>query len=89
MGGISVSAVYDDPDLMHLKINVTAGGENPHAVRWIAREVLALRARRVARSEERAASVRARIEERRGRRRAKQRARTVAKPSTRVPDLPS
>jgi hypothetical protein len=86
MGGISVSAVYDDPDLMHLKVNLTAAGEFPHAVRWIAREVLELRARRVARSEERTASVRAQIEARRERRRAKQRARTDAKPSARVPD---
>jgi hypothetical protein len=88
MGDVSVSAVYDDPDLMGLKINVTAADESTHAVRWIEREVLELRAQRVARSEERAASVRARIEERRERRRAKQRARTATKPSTRVPDLP-
>jgi hypothetical protein len=86
MGDISVSAVYDDPDLMHLKINITAAGESPHAVRWIAREVLELRACRVARSEKRAASIRAQIEARRQRRRAKQRARTGAKPSARVPD---
>ena len=89
MGGMSVSAVYDDPDLMGLKINVTAADESPHAVRWIEREVLELRAQRVARSEERAAIVRAQIEERRERRRAKQRARTGAKPSARVSDLPS
>ena len=89
MGDMSVSAVYDDPDLMRLKINVTAAGESPHAVRWIEREVLELRARRVARSEEQAANIRERIEERRERRRAKQRARIAAKPSTRVLDLPS
>jgi hypothetical protein len=88
-GGISVSAVYEDPDLMGLKVNVTAAGESTHAVRWIEREILELRARRIARSEEQAASVRARIEERRERRRAKQRGRTAAKPSPRVPDLPS
>jgi hypothetical protein len=85
MGGMSVSAVYEDPDLMALKLSVMAAGESTRAVRWIEREVLDLRARRVARSEERAASVRARIEERRERRRAKQRGRTAAKPSTRVP----
>jgi len=73
MGGMSVSAVYDDPDLMGLKINVTAADQSTHAVRWIEREVLELRAQRVARSEERAAIVRAQIEERRERRRAKQR----------------
>lgn len=72
-GGMSVSAVYDDPDLMGLKINVTAADQSTHAVRWIEREVLELRAQRVARSEERAAIVRAQIEERRERRRAKQR----------------
>jgi len=78
MGGIATSTVYDDPDLMRLKINVTAAAESAHAVRWIAREVYDLRARRVARSEERAASVRAQIEARRERRRGRQRARTAA-----------
>jgi hypothetical protein len=89
MGQMSVSSIYDDPDLMGLKITVMAAGESTRAVRWIEREILDLRARRVARSEERAASVRARIDERRERRRAKQRGRTAAKPSARVPDLPS
>jgi len=88
-GGISTSALYEDPELMGLKIDVTAAGKSPHMVRWIAREVHDLRAQRVARSEERAAAIRAQIEERRERRRAKQRARTAAKPSARVPDLPN
>jgi hypothetical protein len=78
MGDMSVSAVYDDPDLMGLKINVTAADESTHAVRWIEREVLELRAQRVARSEERATIVRAQIEERRTLRRAKQRAKAGA-----------
>jgi hypothetical protein len=86
MGDISVSTIYDDPDLMRLKINVTAADESTHAVRWIRREIHELRAQRVARSEKRAASVRARIEQRRARRRAKQRARTDAKLPARVPD---
>lgn len=73
MGGISTSAVYDDPDLMRLKISLVATGASAHAVRWIEREVLDLRAERVARSTERAASVGAEIEKRRERRRARQR----------------
>ena len=89
MGDISVSTVYSDPDLMRLKINITAADKSTHAVRWIQREIYDLRAQRVARSQERAASVGARIEQRQARRRAKQRARTDAKPSARVSDLPS
>jgi len=36
-GGISTSALYEDPELMGLKIDVTAAGKSPHMVRWIAR----------------------------------------------------
>jgi hypothetical protein len=73
MGGLSTSALYEDPDLMSLKVVVVAGehgGPSRH-VRWISREVHELRARRVARSEEKAAGVRTAIEQRRERRRAK------------------
>jgi hypothetical protein len=73
MGDISTSAVYDDPDLMRLKVSLVATGDSAHAVRWIEREVLDLRAQRVARSAERAANVGAEIERRRESRRARQR----------------
>jgi len=69
MGGMSVSAVYDDPELMKLRIVISR-----KMVRWIEREIDEERARRVANSEARAANVRAQIEQRRERRRAKQRA---------------
>ena len=82
MGGIGKSAVYDDPQLMSLKLDVMVEGNCPHAVRWIEREVHDLRAEPVARSEERATFVRIRIEERRERRRAKQRAREARKAGT-------
>jgi hypothetical protein len=72
MGGISTSAVYDDPDLMRLKINLTAADESSHAVRWIEREIHELRAQRAARSAARGVVVAAQIEKRRERRRAKQ-----------------
>jgi hypothetical protein len=45
----------------------------PHTVRWIEREIYETRARRVARSEERADAIRAQVEEQRERRRARQR----------------
>ena len=75
-GGISVSAIYDDPDLMRLKVNVMANEQRSRAVRWILREIRELRARRVARGEERAAAARAQIEKRHERR--KQRANAAA-----------
>lgn len=70
MGGISTTAVYDDPDLMLLKICLMPENKSARtrAVRWIAREVLDLRARRIARSEARAAQVHARVVKRHERR---------------------
>jgi hypothetical protein len=76
-GNVAVSTVYDDADLMALKIIVSG-----RAARWIEREVLDLRAKRVERSGQRAAAIRAQIEERRERRRAKQRTGTVATTTT-------
>jgi hypothetical protein len=78
MGDIAASTVYEDPDLMGLKINLTAAEGATRAVNWIEREVHELRAKRVARSEERSATVREQIEKRRERRRAKQRASAAA-----------
>jgi hypothetical protein len=73
MAGMSTSAVYDDPDLMRLKINLMVT-ERSRAVRWIEREIYELRAQRVARSTELGTNVPAQIERRRERRRARQRA---------------
>jgi hypothetical protein len=74
MGNVSISSVYADPDLMRLKVNLMAKDNRSRAVRWIAREIHELRARRVARSEERGANVEAQIEKRHERRRTRQRA---------------
>ena len=75
MGGMSVATAYEDPDLMALKIKMTAGERRTKAVRFIKREVLALRAQRVERSEASAAKVRAEVEARVEQRRARQRLR--------------
>src|SRR5262245_34397267 len=68
-GRLSVSALYADPELMALRVVVVSGDTRPRMVRWIRREALELRARRVARSARKAASVRAAVEQRRERRR--------------------
>ncbi len=73
LGGMSVATAYEDPDLMALKIKMTAGERRTKTVRFIKREVLALRAQRVERSEASAAKVRAEVEARVEQRRAKQR----------------
>ena len=60
MGGIAVSTLYDDQELMDLRLDLTAKGEHPRAVHWIKREILEVRAKRVARSEQKATERRAR-----------------------------
>jgi hypothetical protein len=77
MGDISVSTAYEDPELMALKISMTPPGRRTKRVRFIVREVLALRAQRVARAEANASKVRAEVEARVEQRRARQRQRTV------------
>src|SRR5258708_1588701 len=72
LGGVSTSTAYTDADLMALRINMTAGEARAKRVRWIRREILALRAQRVARAEANAAKVRAEIEARVEHRRARQ-----------------
>jgi predicted DNA-binding transcriptional regulator AlpA len=67
MGDIATSTVYTDPDLLSLRIYLTAG-----AVRWIEREIYGLRDQRVALSGEREAATRAKVEQQRDRRRRKQ-----------------
>jgi hypothetical protein len=76
LGGISVSTAYEDPELMALKISMTPEQRRTRMIRFIKREVLALRAERVARAEANAANVRAEIEARVERRRARQRLKT-------------
>jgi hypothetical protein len=75
MGGISVSTAYVDPDLMALKIKMTPGERRTKTVRFIKREVLALRAKRARRSNSNAAKVHAEIEARVEQRRERQRLR--------------
>jgi hypothetical protein len=73
MGGISVSTAYEDPELMGLKVNMSAGDRRSHLIRFIKREILALRAERVARAEANAPNIRAQTEARVEQRRARQR----------------
>jgi hypothetical protein len=77
MGGISVSTAYEDPELMALKISMTPPGRRTRRVRFIEREVLELRAQRVARAEADAPNVRAQTEARVEQRRARQRQRAI------------
>ena len=78
MGGISVSTAYDDPELMALKIKIGGGTGRQCRVRFIRREILELRAERVARSEANAAAIRAQVEKRLALRRSKRRMRASA-----------
>jgi hypothetical protein len=71
MGGISISTAYDDPELMALKIDLSATGQNTKIIRFVKRKVLELRAKRVARSEANTAAIRAQIEKRLALRREK------------------
>ena len=75
MGDISISSAYEDSELMALKISMTPPGRRTKRVRFIAREVLALRNQRAARAEANAANVRAEVEARVEQRRARQRLR--------------
>jgi hypothetical protein len=78
MGNISVSTAYADPELMALKINMTAPGRRGHLIRFIHRELHALRAERVARAAANAEIIRAetqaRVEQLRVRQRLRYRA---------------
>ena len=78
MGDISVSTAYEDPELMALKISMTPPGRRTKRVRFIVREVLALRAQRAACSADNAPNVRAQTEVRVEQRRIRQRLRTAA-----------
>jgi hypothetical protein len=73
MGGVSVSTIYDDPEIQALKISMTPPGRRVRMIRFIRREVAALRAERVARAEANAPNIRAQTEARVEQRRARQR----------------
>lgn len=73
LGGMSTATAYTDTQLMALKISMTAEGRRTKSVRFIKREVLALRAQRVERAESNAAKVCAEIEARVEQRRTRQR----------------
>jgi hypothetical protein len=73
LGGPSVSTMYEDAELMALKIPMTSEQRRTKRIVFIKREVLELRAERVARAEANAANIRAEIEARVERRRARQR----------------
>jgi hypothetical protein len=73
MGGVALSTVYADEDLMALRLYLTAGDGRGKAVRLIKRRVLNLRRRRAAQSNAEAEKVRALVERRRELRRERQR----------------
>lgn len=73
MGDMPLSTAYEDPELMALKINMTVPGRRSHAVRFIKRKVLDLRAKRIRASEANAVKVRAEVERRIEHRRTRQR----------------
>ena len=75
LGGPSKTTCYDDPELMSLKIAMTPPGLRTRIVKFIKREVLALRALRVERAEVNSDSIRAEIVARQERRRERQRLR--------------
>jgi hypothetical protein len=77
---MSVATAYEDPELMAIKIKMTAGERRTKNVRFIKREVLALRAQRVSRSD--TANIRAEVEARVEQRRARQRLRRPARKMT-------
>jgi hypothetical protein len=50
MGGCAVSTLYDDPEIMDLRVRLTPEGSGRSSVFWIEREILELRDRRIAAS---------------------------------------
>jgi hypothetical protein len=78
MGGPSTSSAYEDASLMALKISMSPPGRRSKRVRFIRREVLELRAQRVAAAEASAETIKKEVEERVERRREKQRLRKRA-----------
>jgi hypothetical protein len=50
MGGCAVSTLYDDPEIIDLRVRLTPAGSGRSSVFWIEREVLEVRDRRIAAS---------------------------------------
>jgi hypothetical protein len=59
MGDCAVSTLYDDPEIMALRVQLTPEGSTRSNVFWIEREVLELRDKRIAASATRFASAEA------------------------------
>jgi hypothetical protein len=78
MGGPSVSSAYEDEELMALKISMSPPGRRTRRIRFIKREVLALRAQRVALATAAAPNVQAQVQASVELRRARQRERKTA-----------
>lgn len=78
LGGISISTAYDDPELMTLRINMTAKGRRVKMIRFMKREILGLRVQRAQRSEANVKKIREEVEAQVERRREKQRLRKRA-----------
>jgi leucyl aminopeptidase (aminopeptidase T) len=73
MGGMSVSSLYQDPELQALKFKMSAKGGAGKLARWDRREVRKLRDRGIAASRTQAEAVRLRVIEQNARRSAKRR----------------
>jgi hypothetical protein len=73
LGGVSMSTLYDDPEVMALKITMTASGRRSKRARWLEHEIDALVCERIARSRVDAETVRQEVIARNERRRAKRR----------------
>lgn len=78
LGGISISTAYNDPELMTLRINMTAKGRRVKMIRFVKREILDLRVQRAQRSEANVKKIREEVEARVERRRSRQRLRKRA-----------
>ena len=78
LGGISISTAYNDPELMTLRINMTAKGRRVKMIRFVKREILDLRVQRAQRSEANVEKIREEVEARVERRRSRQRLRKRA-----------
>jgi hypothetical protein len=48
MGGCAVSTLYDDAEIMGLRVRLTPAGSGRSSVFWIEREIIELRDRRIA-----------------------------------------
>jgi hypothetical protein len=73
LGDPSVSTLYSDPEVRALALPLTEPGKRVKRVRWLRREILELRRRRISKARENAEAVRRDVVERNKRRREKRR----------------